>query len=113
MSSQRFSREFRDEAVRQITKRRYSVADVAQCLGISSHSLYKWVKAVTTDKTAQHSQELFDAKSSGEPIDGGTQHLASRLYGGAAGRAWVTDITYCTYLAGLAVPRGRDGSLRT
>jgi transposase len=63
MSSQRFSPEFKDEAVRQITERGYSVADVAQRLGVSSHSLYKWVKAVTPDKTVQHSQELIEAKS--------------------------------------------------
>ncbi len=63
MSSQRFSPEFKDEAIRQITERGYSVADVAQRLGVSSHSLYKWVKAVTPDKTAQHSQDLIEAKS--------------------------------------------------
>ena len=44
MSHQRFSPEFKDEAVRQITQRGYSVKEVAERLGVSTHSLYKWVK---------------------------------------------------------------------
>jgi len=45
MSNQRFSPEFKDEAVRQIVDRGYSVAEVSERLGVSAHSLYKWVKA--------------------------------------------------------------------
>ena len=63
MSSQRYSPEFKDEAVRQIVERGYSVAEVSERLGVSSHSLYKWVKAVTPDKTEQHTVELVEAKS--------------------------------------------------
>jgi len=63
MSSQRYTPEFKDEAVRQIMERGYAVADVAERLGVSAHSLYKWVKAVTPTKHAQHSQELVAAKS--------------------------------------------------
>ena len=58
MSSQRFSPEFKDEAVRQIVERGYSVAEVSERLGVSSHSLYKWVKAVTPNKKEKHSQEI-------------------------------------------------------
>lgn len=46
MSTQRFTPEFKEEAVKQVTERGYSVAEVAARLGVSSHSLYKWVKAV-------------------------------------------------------------------
>jgi transposase-like protein len=46
MSQQRYSPEFKDEAVRQVTERGHSVQEVARRLGVSSHSLYKWVKAV-------------------------------------------------------------------
>lgn len=63
MSSQRFSPEFKDEAVRQIVERGYSVAEVSERLGVSSHSLYKWVKAVTPNKKEKQSQELVEAKS--------------------------------------------------
>jgi len=63
MSSQRYSPEFKDEAVRQIVDRGYSVSEVSERLGVSSHSLYKWVKAVTPDKSEQNTAELVEAKS--------------------------------------------------
>jgi len=44
MSNQRYSQEFRDEAVRQVIERGYSVKEVAERLGVSSHSLYTWVR---------------------------------------------------------------------
>jgi len=59
----RFTPEFKEEAVKQVTERGYSVADVAARLGVSAHSLYKWVKAVTPDKSEQQSKELLEAKS--------------------------------------------------
>ena len=63
MSSQRFTAEFKEQAVRQIIDRKYSVAEVSARLGVSAHSLYKWVKAVAPDKSEQHATELNDAKS--------------------------------------------------
>ena len=63
MSNQRFSPEFKDEAVRQVTERGYSVAEVSQRLGVSGHSLYKWVKAVTPDKSERQATDLIEAKS--------------------------------------------------
>jgi transposase len=63
MSQQRFTPEFKDEAVRQITERGYAVSEVSERLGVSAHSLYKWVKAVKPDKREQHTQELVEAKS--------------------------------------------------
>ena len=44
-------------------ERGYSVAEVAARLGVSTHSLYKWVKAVSPDHNEQKSQELLEAKS--------------------------------------------------
>ena len=63
MSSQRFPPEFKDEAVRQIVERGYPVAEVAERLGVSANSLYKWVKAVRPDKKEQNAVEQVDAKS--------------------------------------------------
>lgn len=63
MSSQRFTAEFKQEAVRQVTERGYSVAEVAARVGVSTRGLYKWVKAVSPDKTEQHASELRQAKS--------------------------------------------------
>jgi transposase len=63
MSSQRFAPEFKDEAVRQVLERGYPVTEVAQRLGVSAHSLYKWIKAVKPNKSEQHATELVEAKS--------------------------------------------------
>lgn len=63
MSSQRYPPEFKDEAVRQVLERGYTVAEVSQRLGVSAHSLYKWVKAVKPDKSDELAAELVAAKS--------------------------------------------------
>ena len=63
MSSQRFAPEFKDEAVRQVLERGYPVTEVAQRLGVSAHSLYKWIKAVKPNKSDQHATELVETKS--------------------------------------------------
>jgi len=63
MSSQRYPPEFKDEAVRQVLERGYTVAEVSQRLGVSAHSLYKWVKAVKPDKSDEQAADLVAAKS--------------------------------------------------
>ncbi len=45
MSHPRFTPEFKEEAVRQVTQRGYSVKEVAERLGVSTNSLYNWIKA--------------------------------------------------------------------
>ena len=57
MSTKRYPPEIKDEAVRQLVERGYSVAEVADRLGVSTHSLHKWVKAVKPDKTDQQAAE--------------------------------------------------------
>jgi transposase len=44
MSNKRYADEFKIEAVKQVTERGHAVADVATRLGVSQHSLYKWIK---------------------------------------------------------------------
>ena len=61
--NQRYTPEFKDEAARQIVDRGYSVTDVSERLGVSAHSLYKWVKAIKPDKSEEHAAALFEAKS--------------------------------------------------
>ncbi len=63
MSPPRFTPEFKDVAVRQITERSYSLAEVSARLGVSAHSLYKRVSALKPDKTNQRSNDLIAAKS--------------------------------------------------
>lgn len=58
MSTQRFTPEFKEEAVKQVTEHGYSVAEVSARLGVSSHSLYKWVKAVTPDNSEKQAPML-------------------------------------------------------
>jgi len=44
MSGKRYTEEFKVEAVKQITERGYLVSDVAERLGITTNSLYNWLK---------------------------------------------------------------------
>ena len=41
---QRYTEEFKLAAVKQVTERHYPVAEVAERLGVSSHSLYAWIR---------------------------------------------------------------------
>ena len=45
MSRQRYSPEFKEEAVRQVIQQGYSIRAVAERIGVSAHSLYKWARA--------------------------------------------------------------------
>jgi transposase len=55
MSGKRYSDEFKIEAVGQVTDRGYSVSEVANRLGITTKSLYEWIKRYG-DEQAQHVQ---------------------------------------------------------
>ena len=44
MSGKRYPEEFKIEAVKQVTEKGYSVAEVATRLGTTTHSLYAWIK---------------------------------------------------------------------
>ncbi|MBW7985121.1 transposase [Enterobacillus tribolii] len=44
MSAKRYPDEFKIKAVKLITDDKLSVADVAQRLGVTTHSLYAWMK---------------------------------------------------------------------
>jgi transposase len=44
MGQVNFTGDFRLDAIRQITERGHSVADVSKRLGVSTHSLYSWIK---------------------------------------------------------------------
>jgi transposase len=45
MSNGRYTDEFKTEAVGQILERGYSVKEVSERIGVSTHSLYNWIKA--------------------------------------------------------------------
>lgn len=54
MSNPRYSQEFKDEAVRQVTERKYAARDVAERLGVPLNTLYIWIrKAGPTTSAAE------------------------------------------------------------
>jgi len=53
MKSKRYPEEFKIESVRQISDRGHSVAEVASRLGVTTHSLYAWLKKFGPD-SAEH-----------------------------------------------------------
>ena len=59
MSSKRYTSEFRAEAIRQVTERGYPVQEVAQRLGVSTYSLYKWLKSVSKTPRLVAKEDLF------------------------------------------------------
>ena len=61
MSSQRYPEEFRIEAAKQILEHGHSVADVSRRLGVSSHSLYKWVRQQQIP-VAQRTQQVSQSE---------------------------------------------------
>ncbi len=62
MGTPRFTSEFKEEAVRQITERGYSVAEVSDRLGVSAGYL-QWLRAIKPDNSEQHARDLLEAKS--------------------------------------------------
>ena len=47
MGQARVTEGFKADAIKQITERGHSIADVSQRLGVSTHSLYAWIKRHT------------------------------------------------------------------
>ena len=48
MTRPNFTEEFKIDAIKQITERGYALADVSKRLGVSTHSLYAWMKRFST-----------------------------------------------------------------
>ncbi len=59
ISSKRYPEEFKIEAVRQVTDRGHSVAQVADRLGVTTHSLYAWIRKFGPD-SEQHQANADD-----------------------------------------------------
>jgi transposase len=64
MSTARFTEEFKLEAVKQITEHQRPVADVVKRLGVSTHSLYAWVKRYgkAAEQRQQESSEAIELR---------------------------------------------------
>jgi len=61
MSNRRYTEEFKIEAVKQITERGYSVQEVAERLGVTTHSLYSWRKKYS--KGPQQAAQMDDQQA--------------------------------------------------
>jgi transposase len=62
MSGKRYTDEFKIEAVKQVTERGYSVAEVAERLGTTVHSLYTWLKVYGETSPQQEKQQSDQAE---------------------------------------------------
>jgi transposase len=62
MKRSKFAEEFKQEAVKQVVDRGYSVSDVAKRLGVSAQSLYKWVKDYSPNPIARYEAELKEVR---------------------------------------------------
>jgi len=62
MTKGRFADEFKEEAVKQVIERGYTVGDVAKRLGISVQSLYKGVKVYSPNATDRFEAELKEVR---------------------------------------------------
>jgi transposase len=58
MANRKYTDEFREEAVKQITERGYSVKEVSARLGVSTKSLYKWLGGVRGHRVAERASSL-------------------------------------------------------
>jgi transposase len=55
--NKKYPDEFKQEAVRQVVEKGYSVPDVSKCLGISDKSLYYWVSKAKIHASQSAEQE--------------------------------------------------------
>ena len=53
MSNLKYTEEFKSEAIRQVTERGYKVREVSERLGISSKSLYQWLRLARESNAKQ------------------------------------------------------------
>ncbi|TCV66199.1 transposase [Pseudomonas fluorescens] len=57
MSNPRYPKEFKIQAVNQVTEKKLPVADVAARLGVSTHSLFAWIKRYRKPQTERQQDD--------------------------------------------------------
>jgi len=62
MSVKRYTQEFNDEAVRQVLERGHPAREVAARLGVSEHSLYRWLRLARPSVEEQQDTDLAEAR---------------------------------------------------
>ncbi len=58
MSKKRYTDEFKEEAVRLIRDRKYSVTEVSERLGVTTNSLYNWLGGIRSHKREESQTDL-------------------------------------------------------
>ncbi len=100
MSGKRYTDEFKIEAVKQVTERGHSVAEVADRLGITTHSLYAWkakfgqpdaVRRAEADQSAEVRRLKAELKRVTEERD-----ILKNVHRGAAPSQW-TETPGCLH----------------
>ena len=71
MTQGRCADEFKEEAVKQVIERGYTVADVAKRFGVSGQSLYKWTKVYAPNATDRYEAELSRAQEERDILKNG------------------------------------------
>ena len=56
MGRERYTEEFRREAIRQVTENGHAVKEVAERLGVSTYSLYEWIRKYGASSGTQASR---------------------------------------------------------
>ncbi|MGK4476443.1 transposase [Aeromonas molluscorum] len=65
---QRYTEEFKLAAVKQVTERNNPVAEVAKRLGVSSHTLYVWIRRYSQPKVQQHESTASKPRYAAPPM---------------------------------------------
>ena len=60
MSSKRYTDEFKIEAIKQVTERGYPASEVSKRLGVSSHSLYAWLRDAGVNRESRKAEKRTD-----------------------------------------------------
>ena len=63
MSNKRYTEEFKAEAVKQVTERGHPVAEVASRLGVTTHSMYQWLKKYSVAEPDEPRQAAMTGKT--------------------------------------------------
>ena len=58
MGRARYTDEFKQEAVRQVMEKGHPVKEVAERLGVSSHSIYEWIRQYRPAATGTKARQL-------------------------------------------------------
>lgn len=62
MSGKRYTDEFKAEAVRFVTEQGHPAREVAARLGISEHSMYRWLREARPPVEEQQAEDLAEAQ---------------------------------------------------